>query len=537
MKSDIAEEPRAHRPHTLSFYAVLLIVAPFWLVPPLAWIFVIYTLRAGRLYTASWSYLALFTLALCEVFFSVHYYHLSRRVAGPTPVGPGSLRELTIQFTRILKAGLASLPEDGFDEETTDAPRPGSPAEHIIQLERHDPRAVDFRHTLRNWFGGAPWSSIDVHHVRQWLYWSMFNAALPPLDTLPHTHRAALNETLDLLQKRAGTVLPERVAEPSSAVKPILLTVDKVNIHWRPFTFYAALWVVNRTLRVWLMHKFNANYASYDGLEYMLRIPPTWDSETGPRPLIFVHGLGLGLLQYSMQLNYLLRRFSDRPVLFLLQPSISQDIFHPRFLSPPSRRETSKRLAKLIESLGWASLQEEFVGSDDEIAVARALAKQKRPSGVTMLSHSNGSYTHAWMLKDYPNIVTRSCFVDPVTFCSWEGDVCYNFLYRQPKNGIELLMYYFVGSELGVANLLQRHFDWSSNSLFYEEIPNARDPHRSMFVVGGRDSILNAARVKKYLTSHGVRKGLIFDPHAVHGQAMMIGGQSHTKIMNWVAEC
>ena len=94
------------------------------------------------------------------------------------------------------------------------------------------------------------------------------------------------------------------------------------------------------------------------------------------------------LLQYSMQLNYLFSRFSDRPVLFLLQPSISQDIFHPRFLSPPSRRETSKRLAKLIESLGWASLQEEFVGSDDEIAVARALSKQKRPSGVTMLSHS-----------------------------------------------------------------------------------------------------------------------------------------------------
>ena len=46
----------------------------------------------------------------------------------------------------------------------------------------------------------------------------------------------------------------------------------------------------------------------------------------------------------------------------------------------------------------------------------------------------SGSYTHAWMLKDYPSIVTRSCFVDPVTFCSWEGDVCYNFLYRQPKN-------------------------------------------------------------------------------------------------------
>ncbi len=33
----------------------------------------------------------------------------------------------------------------------------------------------------------------------------------------------------------------------------------------------------------------------------------------------------------------------------------------------------------------------------------------------------SGTYTHAWMLKEYPYIVGRSCFIDPVTFCSWEG--------------------------------------------------------------------------------------------------------------------
>lgn len=53
-------------------------------------------------------------------------------------------------------------------------------------------------------------------------------------------------------------------------------------------------------------------------------------------------------------------------------------------------------------------------------------------------------------------------------------------------------MRYFVGTELGVANALQRHFDWSSNSLWYEEIPNARDPSRAMFFLGGKDSIINA---------------------------------------------
>ena len=58
--------------------------------------------------------------------------------------------------------------------------------------------------------------------------------------------------------------------------------------------------------------------------------------------------------------------------------------------------------------------------------------------------------------------------------------------------GLELVIRYFVGTELGVANLLQRHFDWLSNTLWFEEIPNARDPTRSLFLLGGKDSILDA---------------------------------------------
>lgn len=48
--------------------------------------------------------------------------------------------------------------------------------------------------------------------------------------------------------------------------------------------------------------------------------------------------------------------------------------------------------------------------------------------------HSSGSVPHAWMLKAYPQLLKRNCFVDPVTFCLWEGDVCYNFVYKRPTN-------------------------------------------------------------------------------------------------------
>jgi hypothetical protein len=53
-------------------------------------------------------------------------------------------------------------------------------------------------------------------------------------------------------------------------------------------------------------------------------------------------------------------------------------------------------------------------------------------------------------------------------------------------------MRYFVGTELGVANLLQRHFCWTSNSLWFEEIPNARDPHKTLFMLGGKDDIIHS---------------------------------------------
>lgn len=67
-------------------------------------------------------------------------------------------------------------------------------------------------------------------------------------------------------------------------------------------------------------------------------------------------------------------------------------------------------------------------------------------------------------------------------------------LYLMPLScqGLDLLMRYLVGTELGVANTLQRHFDWPSNSLWFEDIPNACDPDKTLIVLGGMDAILNA---------------------------------------------
>jgi len=150
-----------------------------------------------------------------------------------------------------------------------------------------------------------------------------------------------------------------------------------------------------------------------------------------------------------------------------------------------------------------------------------------------MLSHSNGSFLHAWMLKEYPEMISRSCFIDPVVFCIYEGDACYNFIHRPCCTGMELLMRYFIAMELGIANQVQRNFDWPSNSLSCDEIRNAKDSSETRYLFGGMDIIVCAESTKAYLTFHGVDAGLDFNPDGVHGQVLW-DCRVQIKIIQWL---
>ncbi|TFL05853.1 hypothetical protein BDV98DRAFT_560740 [Pterulicium gracile] len=526
--TSIENIPTPPRPYTLSYFAVLIfLVAPIWSTTPAASLFIAHTLfiKHGGFWALGTTQRTTFCLALCEAIFSAYYYHLERKVSAAGTFGPGNVAELQTIFTRLLKTGMANLPEEGYDEETLDTERPGSPAESITLLGNDDPRAVDFRHSIRAWFRNAPWSSLRRQGVTRWLYWTIFNDYMPSSpQQISSSHQAILDHTYDQLQKRTGYVIPE--GEGSA---PLLLTLDKMVVCFRPLWWYTALAVINRYLEYRLEKHYQTRRISHEGLDFLIRIPTQWNAQKGPTPILFIHGLGLGLLQYYTVFIELFGSFTDRPILIPLQPHISQDIFHPRYLTPLPRREAVKRYTSLITKLGWTSDIALGMGEDDS-----SFSVSGR--GVTVVSHSNGSYLHAWILKENPFMVSRSCFVDPVTFCGWEGELCYNFLYRPSRTGIELIMRYFVGTELGVANVLRRHFDWTSNSLFYEEIPHARDPQKALYVLGGQDDIVNSPRVKKYLTSHGIKKGIYYNPTARHGQALIGGGEGFPIILQWLRD-
>ncbi|KAB5592081.1 Alpha/beta hydrolase family protein [Ceratobasidium theobromae] len=509
----------------LSFYAALFcIVGPVWAVTPMS-IFTVGWLAATRplLSLARWE-LALFIYCVFETLFCIYHTIIARNLRRkPSALPQYELHHLRSLFTRILQTGLAPHYPDADDdiEDDTAGSRPGSPAESIDKLEWDDPRAVDFRQRLRTWFHKAEWSSISKEAMLSWLSWSCFNAPYEIATQRP-ANALILQEALDLLEKRAGGKLrPEAelnsLASFSRPVQPLRLTLDPLDVIGRPAICYAITTLANLVYRTYIQREFGVIYGKFGKLEYILRQPSIVTDEA-QEPIVFMHGLGIGPAQYSMFISQILRDFPNRPVLVPLQPHISQAIIHPGHLEALGKTELVGTLHGLLEELGWASTDEKSTSCK-----------------ITFMSHSNGSVPHAWMLKAYPQLLKRNCFVDPVTFCLWEGDVCYNFVYKRPTNqGLDILMRYFVGTELGIANHIQRQFDWSANSLWFEEIPAARDANRAVFFIGGKDSIIDGERVRRYLRSHGVRRGVRFDPEGRHGSALVAGSEGLNGVIGWL---
>lgn len=199
---------------------------------------------------------------------------------------------------------------------------------------------------------------------------------MPSLESMPIPHRHAIEEAVVLIEKRSGSKIPEG---SNPAVTPMLLTIDDVHILFRPFLWYIFVSVTHALAHKFLEQHWAVEFGVHGDLEYMVRIPNSWDPENPKtRPIVFLHGLGLGLFHYSVLITTLLRRFSDRPLLVPIQPHVSQRIFHGTFVRPLSRRATVEGVVGTMRKYGFVP--------DEDGSYESAIGDPT--SGVTMLSHS-----------------------------------------------------------------------------------------------------------------------------------------------------
>lgn len=383
---------------------------------------------------------------------------------------------------------------------------------------------------MSGWFIGLNPTQITKQDLRDWMSWALFGKFYEQIlaeDQSTEKSNGNAHRQLDFMDKairlfsaRSGvSEYPDTIElSPKEQRKKhtMLLSLDPVRVSTRPLALYVLMYLLNElAIFVW-NRRYGMERLTVGSVQYLYYQPPEWNAEAAqrgeaPLPILFLHGLGIGIVEYVDVVRALMNPLLSprpRPVLIPLQPWTSGDLFSPRFLRPWHKSESARLIRSMLKRHGLDRC------------------------GVSVLSHSMGTILHTWLLKEMPDQLRRSLLVDPVCFQLWAPHVCYRFLYKKAHTFVEYMLRYFVARELATANVLMRNFDWSANVLYAENIPNRSNPNRTRIYLAGADTVLDADIVVRYLRRNGMGNVIEYQQDVHHGAFVMGPLNSLPKIVS-----
>ncbi|KAI8955000.1 hypothetical protein F4801DRAFT_587176 [Xylaria longipes] len=348
--------------------------------------------------------------------------------------------------------------------------------ELLIRCLDNVPNTVSY---LRTWFLKANQSDIRKDNVREFLSWAFFDRHL---GNETATELEELDEYVAEIERRVGYKL-----EPGRGkAESLRLTLDEIEVRYRSVVWYLVVGIVDlgthfqlsrRGFRYYAQPKPHSNSViplrlqslfaekrSVSRLSYWYR-PHTAKDKL---PLVFLHGIGIGLWPYVPYLSNLNQDFDEDEqigIIALEYLPVSMRLTD----APLSQTEFLAQITLLLDAHGW-----------DQFAV---------------LGHSFGTVLATYMVKS-PSLGPRIqsiVLVDPVCILLHLPDVAYNFTRRKPRRANEYMLWWFASMDPGVAHTLGRHFFWKDSIAWKEDL---------IHVVEANGGMKSTAQLKKA----GVRK-------------------------------
>lgn len=184
-------------------------------------------------------------------------------------------------------------------------------------------------------------------------------------------------------------------------------------------------------------------------------------------PIIFVHGIGIGVLVYMPLIDALLA--TGRPILLPEIPYITG--------FRPWQSMTALPPASVVSTM------------------TAMLASHGYMRGV-WLGHSYGTSWLSYMIKYAPHAVSAVCFLDPICFCLHVPRLTKQFVYTKPDPGT---ISYIVRTDVIVNWTIQRSFPWAWIVLFLEEIPVP-----CCVFLSEKDQLVPSEKIEQYFKRHHV---------------------------------
>ena len=227
------------------------------------------------------------------------------------------------------------------------------------------------------------------------------------------------------------------------------LIIDPFHYQHRPLALYGFVYAVHDLFSLYLTAACGYRYYSYPSLKYFHR-PPADPTAPVRSTLVFCHGISNGLSSYA-RFVHRLNNSGNRHVFLLVLPFVSMNLVE----HVPTAKDT-------VEALKTAFIR---LSSPEPEASPPAA-----PPKVIFIGHSYGSLLASWFVKSYPHMLLSVVLVDPICFLLFTPHLCFNFLYRPPVSPMHHMLNFFVARELYIAHTLHRHFFWTVNVLWVEDL-------------------------------------------------------------------
>ncbi|KAF9913236.1 hypothetical protein BX616_010121 [Lobosporangium transversale] len=304
----------------------------------------------------------------------------------------------------------------------------------------------------------AKFEEIGRSNMMQWLAWAYWAAPIEEVFNSP-TDIMDLNEMVDSLESSKGIKFSDG---HNPEVECIRLAFDPVVASHRPLIYYALVWTANAiaSLVFYLLgfirfegtsyraHLFKNSFDKVAGNKDNMNINPATDltywhrSPADPKnkiPLVFIHGIGIGLAQY---IHWVIALSTiSRPVILIEVPYVSNKLFRSECMTP----------------------------DETYFAIARILKTHEYPKA-TFMGHSLGTMLCAAVMRASPansskSIVHGLVLADPICFLTHHS-IARNFAYRIPSTAAELIMDLFAAREIGTSWYIMRRFCWDQCIIF-----------------------------------------------------------------------
>ncbi|KAI9209627.1 uncharacterized protein BJ171DRAFT_608846 [Polychytrium aggregatum] len=332
---------------------------------------------------------------------------------------------------------------------------------------------------------------IGTDNLRDWLAWAFFSLpSIPdPDDTIEGVPSCALlNDMVSVIEQRMDV----RLEQPSNpAIGTVKLNFNEIEAFSKPLLVYACVFVLESLAFMFFRYcgfvRFIKNETASPQPESAEPCVPYWlyapqNPQQGLSPIVFIHGIGGGLFCYTQLIYKIMSSNFERPMFLVELPFVSMRLVD----RAPTMLHAVSEIEEMLTAHGFKSAN--FVG------------------------HSLGTQYCSWIVK-HSKMVDTVVLIDPICFKCFHPSLAFNFIYRVPgknteQKANEFLMHWLASRELYTSHYISRNFHWFDTVLFPDDLPKGESTH---VILSGKDNLIDAKSVHKYLTSHDVNTTTFWD--------------------------